>query len=374
MIETSIVTPKTRIITLDGVRGVAILLVLLHHGIDASFTVITPGEKIFKLLFATYGWVGVDLFFVLSGYLITGILLDAKGRPSFFSHFYMRRILRIFPVYFITLGFAFIILPLAVPSSRALFPLSELPWFAAYLTNYKHNLISPLGHFWSLCIEEQFYLVWPLLVYYCPPQKLPRLCLLFMAVPLMLRVIGYFSGFSMDVIHFWSIMRIDSLAYGALLVTLARARGLITLRVPARWLAITTGTILVVLYVKTRGFSRCPLTETVGLTVLALFFASMIVLLLTDSNGNPITRAFNAGLLRSLGKYSYAIYIINWPLVVGFRHLCQNSDGLLPRFYGSQVPFAILFCAGTAVLSYLAALSSWQLLEKHCLKLKRHFE
>ena len=363
-----------RVPALDGVRGLAILLVMMHHGFASSFTVQTLGEKIFKLAVGSYGWVGVDLFFVLSGFLITGVLLDAKGRANYFSAFYMRRVLRIFPIYYVSLVIFFLVLPLLFTSLVPAFPLREIPWYLGYAVNYQLAIKTPLGHFWSLCIEEQFYLIWPLLVWLLARRALVRVSVALILLPLLLRVGGYFGGLRLEVLHYWLIMRIDALIYGALIAIGSRSPGLHALRKPMQWIVGGSGIILAGLFAITRGFPRCALTETVGLSVVEMFFAATLVLILTASPSSLWTKTFSSNFLTKLGKYSYALYIFNWPIVDWLRGRLWQMDETLPRIAGSQICSAILFCIGTALLTYLCALVSWHLLEKHFLRLKRYFE
>ena len=156
---------------LDGIRGLAILLVLLCH--FPLYGDMQPTIFIDKLFYAMTraGWCGVDLFFVLSGFLITGILYDAKGSRFFFRNFYMRRCLRIFPLYYGVLAVFFVIVPFVLPLGRnyELF-LKDQAWYWSYLTNIKIAIegwpkFYALAHFWSLAVEEQFYFVWPFVVF-----------------------------------------------------------------------------------------------------------------------------------------------------------------------------------------------------------------
>src|SRR5262249_2846553 len=113
------------------------------------------------------GWMGVDLFFVLSGFLITGILLDSRGADGYFSSFYARRFLRIFPLYYGFLALWFLVLAYVFGSAYSdLFARERQVWFWSYTANWgRPDELGALGHFWSLAIEEQFYLVWPLVVW-----------------------------------------------------------------------------------------------------------------------------------------------------------------------------------------------------------------
>ena len=151
-----------RLPQLDGIRGIAILLVLVHNT--------NPSASLHIAAISTYGWMGVDLFFALSGFLITGILLDTKQSDGYFRNFYARRCLRIWPLYYSLLIFMFVIVPHARPAeAHAIFERSA-PWWAYpfFLQNFlvaiPQQAAGALGVTWSLAIEEQFYLVWPLFV------------------------------------------------------------------------------------------------------------------------------------------------------------------------------------------------------------------
>jgi peptidoglycan/LPS O-acetylase OafA/YrhL len=156
---------------LDGLRGIAILSVMLLHFTNAIAALPGSPTSAARSVFG-WGWTGVDLFFVLSGFLITGILLDSKGHPLYFRSFYARRALRIFPLYYAAL-FLFFVVPRAIPSVPATYSFAwhDQRWFWFYLGNF--HPLGPdakqfIGQFWSLAIEEQFYLVWPLLIWLTP--------------------------------------------------------------------------------------------------------------------------------------------------------------------------------------------------------------
>src|SRR5579862_2656025 len=191
-----------KILALDGVRGLAISLVFLIHFQQAGAI---PSRYHLANLLMHSGWCGVDLFFVLSGFLITTGLLDSKESDNFFSAFYMRRVLRIFPLYYAVLGIAM--------ACSALFPgyapgvtlLSDsqigsiFPDWQGWLSHvlYLQNWWMPwkepgsrniLGHFWSLGVEEQFYLVWPFCVWLLPRRRLPILCVLVCVATPLLRI------------------------------------------------------------------------------------------------------------------------------------------------------------------------------------------
>ena len=170
-----------RIPELDGLRGIAILMVLLVH-----FGMFQPQGHAEAAVFRFFemGWAGVDLFFVLSGYLITTILLKAKTSAFYYTHFYIRRFLRIFPLYYVFLtGFLLVTLWQGAP-------VLEQVWYWSYLANFRIGLghrIDGLSHFWSLAIEEQFYLVWPLVIRHLRLRNIAVLCGLLCVVSFGLR-------------------------------------------------------------------------------------------------------------------------------------------------------------------------------------------
>jgi peptidoglycan/LPS O-acetylase OafA/YrhL len=204
---------------LDAVRGLAVLLVLLHN---------TDRYPSLHLQWISgNGWMGVDLFFVLSGFLITRILLDTKQSERFFRNFYARRCLRIWPLYYSVLLFMFVIVPILRPSeAHAVFDTRSSPWWAYpfFLQNFLVPIPSmatgPLGVTWSLAVEEQFYLLWPLVVRFCNESQLRKIAIAAICFSPPLRF--YLALHHVD-IYSNPFCRWDGLMAGALLALVLRS-------------------------------------------------------------------------------------------------------------------------------------------------------
>jgi peptidoglycan/LPS O-acetylase OafA/YrhL len=370
--------PRGHIPALDGIRGIAILLVVWGHSV--LFGGLEPTirlDRIFQLL-GLAGWAGVDLFFVLSGFLITGILYDAKGNRHYFRSFYARRVLRIVPLYYVFLALYFGVLPRLVPLTGELqVPRGEQVWYWTYLANARIALTGwpeapALGHFWSLAVEEQFYLVWPLVVLLLSRRGLMGLCLAITGGSLVLRIVMLVSG--QDIAAYTlTPARMDPLAIGGLIALVARGEGG-TLRLRRwAWPAIgLSGALLVVLFYLRRGLAALdPPVLSVGYSLLATFFGGVVALGVAIPPGAAVNRVLAHRLLRFFGRYSYAIYVLHHPLVFAVRRVVTVDA--LPRVAGSQLPGQMVFTLTIIGVSLGAALVSWYCCEAPCLRLKRFF-
>ena len=171
---------RGHILALDGLRGIAILLVVFSHFVS-NLRIPADGWAWPLVSIAHAGWAGVDLFFVLSGFLITGILVDARGSSTYFKSFYARRALRILPAYYGFLLAIFVVLPLLHLGAGDNYMLARQHqgWYWLHLTNVMMAIGELPGHgpypstlFWSLAVEEQFYLIWPAIVALCSTSTL----------------------------------------------------------------------------------------------------------------------------------------------------------------------------------------------------------
>ena len=353
-------------------RGIAILLVLfLHlgqfgHGLPAPTVLV---DRIF-IRAARTGWMGVDLFFVLSGFLITGILYDTKGSPRYFRQFYARRVLRIFPLYYAALALFLIVLPALRPEHWALKDLrTDAAWYWTYLYNVKvafegFRPSSALGHFWSLAVEEQFYLVWPIVVLWLGRKHLLITCVIAVVGALVFRLVSSSTGYVVlpDVL---TPARMDALAVGAFIAVVARSpNGLGVMR---RWAVPVAVAAALPLAVLLRY--NVALT-TVSHTLMALLFGAILVLAITVSPATVLGTTVASPILRFFGRYSYALYVFHHPLL-WFKP--AFSLAFVPTVFGSQLPAYLLWLVISIGASVAIALVSWHLLEKQFLKLKQLF-
>jgi peptidoglycan/LPS O-acetylase OafA/YrhL len=364
---------------LDGVRGVAILLVLFHHFV--LYSDFEGGRRLdaYMEVLGDAGWIGVDLFFVLSGFLITGILLDTKSSPRFFRTFYARRTLRIFPLYFGVLLGVFIVSPLLF--GRPLFGEVEgsQVWYWTYTSNVDvalHGWRSPLalGHFWSLAVEEQFYLLWPLVVYTMGRRRLVAVTVVCFVTALLLRV-GVFAYEGRNLAAYVLMpMRMDALAAGAFLALLVRGpRGWGALgRWPARVFFVSLVSLGGIAYWR-RGLQYLdPVTGTIGFTVIATGSASLIALLVATRADSWARAVVAHPVLTTFGTYSYGLYVFHHIVVIGLRDSGFQAR-IVPTVMGSQLPGLVAFSAVGMALSWLLAYVSWHAWERPFLRLKRFF-
>ena len=368
------------VLALDGLRGLAILLVLFRHTSWRMEPVTDAGMALYGAM--RLGWIGVDLFFVLSGFLITGILVDSKGGDHYFRNFYVRRSLRIFPLYYAFLAGFFLLLPLLTSAEASgLQTLREnQPWLWGYLTNVLVSIegtqAAPLGmtHLWSLAVEEQFYLVWPAVVLWCDRRRLISVCVWMGVAALAVRVAVVATQGGGDVAGYMlTPARMDTLAFGALLALWIRdPRARAHLFRWARPVSAALAGALLLLMVSHRGLPQLGAgIQTVGYTLIALLSSALLAMVLAAPDRSPLRRLFETGWLRSLGKYSYGMYVFHYPLLIlAARHVGFSE---VPALWGSKIPTQLLITAGVAAASFVLAWASWHLFEKHFLKLKRFF-
>lgn len=360
-----------QISALDGIRGIAIIWVVLHNTMDRP---LAPAGAALHLLamFSHIGWLGVQLFFALSGFLITAGLLDSQGAAHYFRNFYAKRALRILPLYYAVLFALLVVLPrIAMPPPPFSSDQQASLWL--FTANWTDALPYGFGHFWSLAVEEQFYLFWPLVVWRLGPRRLLVVCLWIAFGALLLRSVLLTQGVAWSALYGNTACRMDALALGGAGACAMRVpelrRRLVCTRYSASALVVglfLLGIPLTHLYDRTRWTG-----ETFGYTLLAFCAAAFVTLAALPANSRSEAAALLAwGPLRSCGRYSYAMYIFH-----GLLNKLIGEPWLNARL-GETTTVAVAFAYGVVVLlvSYLLGYASYHLLEEPFLRLKRFFE
>lgn len=348
---------------LDGVRGLAILIVVLYHvggGAQSHNPVLRAAGNAIQ-----FGWSGVTLFFLLSGFLITGILWDSRGAPSWYKNFYLRRAVRIFPLYYFTLLFALV------------FGLSDHLWiFSLYLQNIPHLHLGGepfavpqnLSHFWSLAVEEQFYLIWPFLIARVRTiTQMRRLCLALFVLSFLFRLSVWHSADGVGPFTGFLLSRTGELAFGAWLSLSWRE---------ASWEKIASRLIRLMPFSLLGFLATCiparslqldhVWTFTVGLLCVTLFWGGVLAVALRPG---ALNRLLQATWLRWIGGISYGLYVYHVLLAPLFRGL---ADRILPS--GSHNAVLALSAAITIFCSIVIASFSFRFFEAPILQFRSRFQ
>ena len=364
-------TPQGRIPALDGVRGFAILLVTIYRFNGGTDGVDVTDNVAFRL--ASLGFRGIDLFFVLSGFLVTKLLFDSKRQPHFFRNFYARRALRIGPLYYGVLAAALVVLPLVSDSAASVFSLARdrQSWLWLFGTNVLQAKIGgwPFGcfdHFWSLAAGVHFYLVWPLVIYLTNHRTAVAACFALILISLATRVAWLLTGGNDVAPEVFTLFRADTLAMGALVALLTKHPGVATrLATWVRFSAWALGLSLAVLTIGNRRWLTIPDT------LFAAFFACVILAAVTTRAGTFASAFWNARWLRFFGKYSYAMFVFQYPLISILAPIL--SVELLTNSLGSESLARVAYIVLMTGITTAVALGSWHLYERHFLALKRFF-
>ncbi len=337
-----------RIAELDSLRGLAAIAIVLYHAIPWRFP---------------FGWVSVDMFFVLSGYLITGIILENAGRDDFLKVFYARRSLRIWPLYYATLLFL-LVLNSFMSSPH---PILGLPYYLTFTQNVPRYwgsetppFLEYFSHTWTLAIEEQFYLIWPALILLAGSKRVVPLAFVFMVIPVTARALGFHESLLLS--------RCDGFALGGLLAAIVS--GVTRGDAPPLWLRpalVLTGVVSITYLGIVQAYGH--LTQGIDFTlpsvtlfVINLFFFSIVGLVLLAA-GHPVLACLRMRWLCYIGTISYGLYVYHFFFCRIFLWL---NDTWLGRPW--WVPLAILG------LGIVTAALSWEFFERPILSFKSQFE
>jgi peptidoglycan/LPS O-acetylase OafA/YrhL len=348
-------------IQLDSLRAIAVLNVMLSH-----FTPANVPKSFASSLFPVYDWFpGVPLFFVLSGFLITGILLRCRdtmesNKQSFgftLKRFYIRRFLRILPIYYLTLFITAIIFK----QVRNIFF-----WHLTYTTNImvllKGSFDETSTHFWSLSMEEQFYLFWPFIILLTPKKHLLKVILATIILAVVSRFGCYFVGLNHIQIYVFPLTSLDSLGLGALLAFFIHYqydRSKKSLSNLGLWICLPI-LILSILFQKAEAFE-----VLIKPTILALFYVWLVSRAAVGFSGF-VGKMLELKPLVFIGKISYGLYVYHYFMIPIFFKIFRNPDSLNK----ASVSFEIIL-EFTATL--LVSILSWFLIEKPINNLKHKF-
>lgn len=346
---------RKRFILLDGVRGLAILAVIWHH---------SGGSNPIEHDFFSRGYLGVDLFFVLSGFLITFLLLRERRRTNKVSlkKFYMRRILRIFPLYFAFLIALTTGLYIQATPERALEILEIFPYYFLYISNWApSDMFQYFERSWSLAVEEQFYLIWPLLFAFLPLIRSSVVITLYVIVVTAL-TLAVDTGSAKYLID--GLLPFRTLLIGCLLA--------IILTHPIGYLKISnvlarrhSTLIIALLLLASIWVVSGPIVGINQLFVHLLMAAFLASITLNESSSATAVLAWRP--LQLCGLVSYGMYILHGQL----WGITEKLTGFIPLSFisESRVTFSLIF----AVVSLCAALVSYYFFEKWFLSLKKNY-
>ena len=320
---------------LDGLRGLAILLVVFYH----NFGFIN---------YFFFGWLGVDLFFVLSGFLITDILLRTKNDPHYLKNFYGRRVLRIFPIYYLVLVIFLVFVPsLNSGILKVDYYKTHQIWLWFYLQNWLY-IFKPvpsdslgLSHLWSLAVEEQFYLIWPFVILLIGKVK----PLFFFMLTLLLLVIA--TRFLVWLYHIekiayfnlYTFSRIDGICIGSMMALLRQFNPHF-LQKNIAGIVFTLAGLNFIFYFFNNAYSfSFPFLAIVGYTTFAVIFG--ILVNEAVNNNRIIVFLFDNGLMKFFGKISYGLYIFHWPIYLILRNVMTNLPNVIISIIASLIAIMI---------------------------------
>ena len=364
---------------LDGIRGLAIFMVMAVHFI-VVFEPITVFQRGLHNA-SGYGTLGIDLFFILSGFLITGILQDSKAHRRYFRNFFIRRLLRIFPLYYGVLLSIYGGIAIASRFGFAADPklMEAQPWAWSYLLNLFIAregawTVPYIGHFWSLAVEEQFYMLWPFVVYFLSPKRLIVVSGILVVFATLCHLILDAHGVSFVTVHVLTPCRLNALCAGAFLASWLRLPatqlGGASLVKRRAWQLVVAATLAKVTIYLLVIFWPSLVNDLEALRALSWIglFAALHLAAVAVKPESVLHRLLALRPLLFLGKYSYGIYVFHhffsWPSL--HYHLVTRVAGTL----GSLTAAVLLNATIGMFASIIVAWLSYHAFEKHFLKFK----
>ena len=368
---------------LDGMRGIATILVISYHIFKRGDYFTTNAILHFVTSLTLYGWYALDTFFVLSGFLITGILLRTKEEKHYYKNFYVRRSLRVFPLYYFVLTLILLLIPILDPDYVKEIP-KALPYYLFYQQNWFHFLSSVKGTeylsvTWSLAIEEQFYLLFPFLVYYTRKETLAKISGAIIVVSILARVLSVFlwkDAAQMTNFYFYNTFtRFEEIAFGILIAiafTYPDWKSKLS-KISLPVFLVTYPALLIAEVITSRdigiphpAYGNIPLT-VIGYTLASVFASALIITLTTQDRLSFIRRFFRNKVLTFFGDHSYSIYLFHMPVGLTLLDYLWRTNLRGWQFY-------FVYIGATIGITIMISVLTWNFLEKPMLNLKKYFE
>ena len=365
---------------LDGIRGFAIIAVMLYH-FSISFQHQTDliSLDLFVAKILQSGWLGVDLFFVMSGFLITSILYSSTENKNYFKNFYVRRILRIFPLYYLILCILIFIIPMLSESMNEKTKLLQDNsfWFWMYLVNWRVAFLGGFehiqaGYMWSLAVEEQFYLIWPIVVKYFK-NSLAGICFAAVVLGLILKIYLFTEGYNATTLYVMTFTHLDGLLLGSALAVLYLKKEIdASMLLKFKYIACLSLLICITIFIIEKDFAfYSDLVSLFGISAVSILFCFLLITMLNSGDASTLNKIFSLEPVIYVGKLCYGLYLVHHPigLFVNEKIISHNSF----MIKGSYLPSLFLSILLSGALSILIAHLSYNLFEKHFLNLKKRF-